>query len=397
MKKLIKYMQNTAVSYGQDPHTTYLNPKGREPQQRVSRTRQHHQHHAEKQSSHPSRHVHSLPSYSSGARGPFPIPHEIQKFQYASDNILQSVEVYIPQRSPKLGSLRGRSSNDDSDDSGHLDAPPAYTPMGTGTHTPTPKYWVIFIHGGYFRDPQVSSSSFHPALGQLCDPHNSDSHIRAVQEHVAGYASVNYRLSPHERFPQDDATDSYELRNAKWPEQLDDVLAALKWLQARYGFGERYLLVGHSVGATMALLTTFRAPENIPRPLATLGICGIYDFDDLHKKFGSDYEYLTKNAGLTTEHSWKEASPALHERNEYEKKWSQGKKRWCLLAQSKDDGLVDWGQVELMRDVFEKDGGEEVLVDVMEVKGRHNEIWEKGRELARVVALGVGEMMGLDQ
>ena len=57
------------------------------------------------------------------------------------------------------------------------------------------------------------------------------------------------------------------------------------------------------------------------------------------------------------------------------------------------------GQVELMQKVFEGEGkeGGEVLVDVMEVKGKHNEVWGKGGELARVIALGVGEMMGLDQ
>ena len=410
MKKIIRYMQDTALSYSQDAHNSaaYLNARGKEPQQRTSRTRQHHQHHAERRCSYPSAHSHSIPAYTSGARGPFPIPHEVQKFQYGSDNILQSVEVYIPQRSPNLGSLRERSSGEDSNDDSS--APPAYTardsppytptesPMGTGTHTPTPKYWVIYIHGGYFRDPKVDSSSFHPALGQLCNPHHQDSHVRAVQEHIAGYASINYRLSPHERYPQGEETDKYGRREAKWPEQMADVLAAIKWLQGKYGFGEQYLLVGHSVGATMALLACLQGGGKIETPLAVLGVCGIYDFDALHKTFGSDYEYLTKNAGMTEE-SWRQASPALRERKEYEENWSKGKKRWCLLAQSKTDGLVDWGQVELMQKVFEGEGSEgvEVLVDVMEVKGKHNEVWERGGELARCVAAGVGEIMGLDQ
>ena len=409
MKKMIRYMQDTALSYSTEAHSSaaYLNARGKEPQQRVSKTRTHHQHHAEKRSSLPSAHAHSLPAYTSGARGPYPIPHEVQKFQYGSENILQSVEVYVPQRSPHLGSLKERSSGEENDANAvgheHLSPPPAYTPrdtpMGTGTHTPTPKYWVVYIHGGYFRDPKVQNDSFHPALGQLTNPHHGDSHIRAVQEHIAGYASINYRLSPHERYPEDEKTDAYERRNAKWPEQLDDVLSALRWLQGKYGFGERYLLVGHSVGATMALLACLKGKESkIEPPLAILGVCGIYDFDALHKSFGSEYEYLTKNAGLTPE-SWKQASPALRERKEYEEKWSKGRKRWFLLAQSKTDGLVDWGQVEEMQKVFEGEGteGGEVLVDVVEVKGKHNEVWEKGKELARCVAMGVGEMMGLDQ
>ncbi|KAI9873280.1 MAG: hypothetical protein M1823_007959, partial [Watsoniomyces obsoletus] len=111
--------------------------------------------------------------------------------------------------------------------------------MGTGTHTPTAQYWIVYIHGGYFRDPKVQASSFHPALGQLIDPQNADEHIRSVQQHIQGYASINYRLSPHQGYPQGDDVSNYERREAKWPEQLDDVLSAIEWLQAKYGFGER--------------------------------------------------------------------------------------------------------------------------------------------------------------
>ena len=38
-----------------------------------------------------------------------------------------------------------------------------------------------------------------------------------------------------------------------------------------------------------------------------------------------------------------------------------------------------------------------IMCDLMEVEGRHNEVWEKGDELVRVIGVGVGEMMGMDQ
>jgi hypothetical protein len=51
----------------------------------------------------------------------------------------------------------------------------------------------------------------------------------------------------------------------------------------------------------------------------------------------------------------------------------------------------------VMSRVFQGDENGLILEDLMEIKGRHNEVWEKGGELARVVAAGVGEMMSLDQ
>jgi acetyl esterase/lipase len=444
MKKVIRYMEKTALSYSQNrENPSYgLEPKGREPQQRRSKTAQHHSYHAEKRSSIPSAHSHTLPAYTSGALGPNPIPREVQRFQYATENILQSVEVYLPTGSPHLGSLRSSeesgnvNSNGNQASNSHTAtatsvaerlkhdslAPPAYTPtperspIASGTHTPTPKYFVIYIHGGYLRDPKVSSSSFHPALGQLVNSHSPNQHIREVQPHIAGYASINYRLAKHPDYKQDDSVSKYERRDAKWPDMLDDVISGIEWLQRRYGFGERYLLVGHSIGATIALLACLKADKDFVKPLAVLGMCGIYDFPALHRYWGAEYEKMTNNAGIE-QAMYQDASPAHYSRGAFERDWvgkGQGKKkRWFVIAASKGDGRVEWGQVEGMQRVFEGESDSEkearksegnadedesnVLVDVVEVKGTHDEVWRKGEELARVVAVAVGEMMGLDQ
>ena len=267
------------------------------------------------------------------------MPSEIQRFQYAHDNILQSVEVYVPARSPHLGDLAERSSDSDTSRN-EKPARETQTPLGTGTHTPMAKYWIIYIHGGYFRDPKVDSTAFHPALGQLINPQHDDGNVRSVQEHVQGYASVNYRLSPHEAYPQGEEVEEYERREARWPEQLEDVLRGISWLQGRYGFGERYLLVGHSVGATMAMLIALKAGKGVGSgkervevvpPLAVLGVCGIYDFEKLHEKYGKDYEAMTRNAGMD-EGGWREASPALYERGEYEREWSKGEEEVVFVG-----------------------------------------------------------------
>ena len=199
----------------------------------------------------------------------------------------------------------------------------------------------------------------------------------------------------------------YERREAKWPQQLEDVLAALKHLQGKWGFGERYVLVGHSVGATLGLLAALKAEgEGVASPMCVVGLCGIYDFWRLHEVWrGSGYEGLTRNAGLMDGEGVVEGvSPGGVGRGEWEERWARGRKRWVVLGQGRGDGLVDFEQAEMMREVFDGEddqgserGSELIMCDLMEVEGRHNEVWEKGDELVRVIGVGVGEMMGLDQ
>ena len=195
----------------------------------------------------------------------------------------------------------------------------------------------------------------------------------------------------------------YEKRNAKWPEQLEDVISALRHLQSKWGFGERYVLVGHSVGATMAMLASLRCEERgVASPMAVVGVCGIYDFGKLHEVWrGSGYEGLTRNAGISEEGEG-EASPGRVGRGEWEGRWARGRKRWVVLGQGRGDRLVDFEQAVGMQGVLEGEDGSEggsglIMCDLMEVEGRHNEVWEKGDELVRVIGVGVGEMMGLDQ
>ena len=192
---------------------------------------------------------------------------------------------------------------------------------------------------------------------------------------------------------------AYERREAQWPEQLNDVMSALRHLQARWGFGERYLLVGHSVGATMALLAALKAgeEEGIEAPLGVVGVCGIYDWDQLHR-WSVGCESLTTSAGLD-EQRWREASPGRIESGVWEERWARGRKRSIVLGQGRGDELVDFEQAVGMQRVFDGEGREAGMIscDLMEVGGRHNEVWEKGDELVRVIGVGMGEMLGLDQ
>jgi acetyl esterase/lipase len=231
---------------------------------------------------------------------------------------------------------------------------------------------------------------------------------------IAGFASLNYRLSAHPDFPQDrDQTPSYELRNAKHPDHIDDVLTAIGVLQQKYGFGERYLLAGHSVGATMAFQVALSqhvpwnpaaaadAERKAMPPLAVLGVEGIYDFPLIVKTVPDDvrdqYVQPTQGALGKNESVWLAASPAQYSAGAYARCWGGGRHRLVVAAHSREDELVDWGQVRAIREVFwHRVDDDRIKFEVLELKGKHHEVWEKGQELARAIAEAVRRLKILE-
>ncbi|KAK6366310.1 Kynurenine formamidase [Exophiala oligosperma] len=437
MKKIIRYLQDQAVKASEQKYSgsSYLSPSTKEPQQRIRHhspteyrdARRHSNSHshsyahgtaammihdqpeaeatttttAERGLSAATTTVAGLDSGGAGEETQARINRNITRHQYGQDNILQSYDVFIP------------------DDDREEEQPG--------------RYWVLFIHGGYFRDTNVTSTSFLPALSKIMTPTSTSTSTPKRSRSIRGYASINYRLSPHPNEPQDpDVVSRYEMRDAKWPDHMNDVSAAISHLQTKYGFGDRYLLVGHSVGATMALLATLSpfspgtgstasGPNpSPPPPTVVLGVSGIYDFPALHSKFPG-YVALTRNAGISSAEDDERASPARYDLGRYRKEWASkvpGRKVGVVLAHSKDDGLVDWGQVEIMNRVLthadtdtddntdtttvsddkdEVDNGRQgttkrVEVKLLEIHGQHSQIWRDGAELVRAIHEGV-EMM----
>src|SRR5205814_2005033 len=125
-----------------------------------------------------------------------------------------------------------------------------------------------YIHGGAWRDPRVSHEAFTPSIDHILSTpptteHKDGSNNIKNTGAIAGFASIDYRLSPHPEFPQDRATTpASQYRGARHPDHLDDVRSALLYLQRRYGFGDKYVLVGHSAGGALAfqLLATSPSP-----------------------------------------------------------------------------------------------------------------------------------------
>ncbi|OBT73198.1 hypothetical protein VF21_08710 [Pseudogymnoascus sp. 05NY08] len=242
--------------------------------------------------------------------------------------------------------------------------------------------WIVFIHGGAWRDPLIDSTSFKLTIDIL-----SQTSTPATAP-IAGYASINYRLSPYPSHPSLPSVPGDASRAAKHPEHLDDVTTALLFLEEKYRIGGRYLLAGHSCGATLAfqLPETAGGGEELPKPLGILGSEGIYDIPSLVERNQHPfYREFVVSAFGEAESTWSSASPCLA---------PQGSKLWektpvLLISHSEEDEYVEKAQsTDMLERIREIKGGKGEVVYVP-AEGKHDEIHEKGEEMARIVGMGV--------
>lgn len=266
------------------------------------------------------------------------------------------------------------------------------------------------IHGGAWRDPTQTSIGFLTRAASILT--SSPAYASSALPRIAGFASIEYRLGPHPDHPQDrHATDPREFRAAKHPDHLVDVQGALAFLQKKYGFGDRYILVGHSCGATLAFQSVMGClrrggDEGIEKeekegempfpPTAILGTAGIYDLRLLCDTFRdvSAYREIIEGAFGKDETVWDAVSPAAVQGPSGVAGW---KGRLAVLAYSAEDGLVDPTQQEAMRQAlaaWEKGDSHTPRrrVELLSLTGHHDESWEKGDDLARAIAFTIEKL-----
>ena len=167
--------------------------------------------------------------------------------------------------------------------------------------------------------------------------------------HINGFASISYRLSAHPSFPQDlSSTPAEQVRQAEHPDHIIDVLMALKHLQNETELARRYVLVGHSCGATLAwqaVMAMSQAPCNnnnnspthwhrcyeiardVVPPLGVFGLCGIYNLpqlvnDNKFKHIPAYREFATGAFG-PEEDVWRDVSPAAESNRSKLEDWWQ--------------------------------------------------------------------------
>lgn len=200
---------------------------------------------------------------------------------------------------------------------------------------------------------------------------------------IAGIASVNYRLSPYPQHSSKPSSPDDSSRNAKHPDHVLDVSRALAYLEQQYSISSGYMLIGHSAGAMLALQIHEQCGDfKVPRPSYIIGSEGIYDLSELVRTHStiSVYKQFITGAFGPDEAVWTEASPTS----------ATERAAWIkadiiILSYSNDDELVDKSQIELMQDRIQQapDFNGKLYLD--EAKGAHDEIWEDGHEMVRLI------------
>ncbi|KAI9800079.1 MAG: hypothetical protein M1825_004261 [Sarcosagium campestre] len=250
--------------------------------------------------------------------------------------------------------------------------------------------WVIYIHGGAWRDPLITSASFLPTIRQLV---SKSSQSGRQPYRIVGYASLNYRLSPYPSHATSPSLADDPARNAQCPSHILDVQSGIRFLQAEWGFGSKYALVGHSCGATIAFQVLMQTWTDggipVQLPLAICGVEGIYDLVALletHKTIPA-YREIVEGAFGLEESVYETVSPLTWLKREgLHEKWSQG--RAVVIAHSKDDEMVEEDQALSMMTQLTNDGNsrDQRHDEFIWINGNHDEVWQQGTELARVIS-----------
>ncbi|KAH6611071.1 kynurenine formamidase, partial [Trichoderma cornu-damae] len=250
-------------------------------------------------------------------------------------------------------------------------------------------YWIIFVHGGAWRDPRNSLCDFVPSIKHML------SLAGLPKSALRGFASLDYRLSPHPLFPQDPAsTPAEELHDAEHPVHVRDVLSGLRLLDAEYGIGGNYVLVGHSAGGTLIHQVIMNGDASCgwgpsaPLPSALISISGIYDLRGLADRHGAAYEAFTTGAFGPDKQVWDAASPARFA-GSFAALWPNPR-RLVILANSAEDTLIDMPELDGMEAKLIRDGIAPVAIRDLTLE--HDQIWEDGTQVAALVATAVAKL-----
>jgi acetyl esterase/lipase len=272
--------------------------------------------------------------------------------------------------------------------------------------------WLVYIHGGAWRDPEIEAISFEHTVKHLVASH------APTLANIAGIASLNYRLSPYPDHKTQPSTPSDPERSARHPQHIRDVGHAIQYLQREYSV-KRWIGIGHSCGATMLcqLINGIGLmPELIPAPgpEALILISGLYNLPLLVRNhlppttpapIAKIYRDFMELAFGEDEAEWQKASPVTFKYNAQQ--WPEGK--LLILCHSYEDELVERTQRDVMCVALDREGWNTVMevgdeedqvkaegrrvVNVRDLKGGHDWIWEDGKQIAILAAEAVERLV----
>ncbi len=173
----------------------------------------------------------------------------------------------------------------------------------------------------------------------------------------------------------------------------------MDWLHRKGGMGGEWIVAGHSVGGTMAMMLGMeptKGGEGLwgkEAPMTGLrgvvSIEGIYDFvacRDAHPDFRDMYNAFTTGAfGLEEDGGWERGDILRCGRRVRE-----GVKT-VVVAHSREDELVEWEQAEGMMEVLGR--REKEKATLVESKGKHQEIVTKGVDIAKCVDVAIDVLL----
>ncbi|KAI9158711.1 Kynurenine formamidase [Paramyrothecium foliicola] len=247
--------------------------------------------------------------------------------------------------------------------------------------------WIIYIHGGAWRDPRKLHDGIVPTMKTLVGEG------QVSKSSVRGFISIDYRLSPHPQFPQDpSSTPASEFRGARHPDHIQDIRSALAFLKESHQLSSNYILVGHSAGATLSYQLLMGSSAlaganaiDVPLPVSVVGISGIYDMVALVKRFGEQYDAFVSAAFGPDQAIWAQAAPATFT-GSFKANWSGQ----SILAWSPQDSLIDEPEIDAMAAKLKEDGlSVTVLKDLTD---DHDVVWEEGSQVARLITMALAQL-----
>lgn len=148
---------------------------------------------------------------------------------------------------------------------------------------------------------------------------------------------------------------------------------------------EHYILTGHSAGGTLTMQVVMEQldkKEGLRMPLAVVPLAGVYDirlFRDTHIQ-DPLYQETAEGAFGKDETAWDAIGPVS---GDYRRNWPSG--GVIILASSPEDELVDWVQVEAMETRLKTIKDDKWKMEVLKLKGKHDQMWQEGFEVARAI------------
>ena len=286
-----------------------------------------------------------------------------------------------------------------------------------------------YVHGGAWRDPTQSSTCIEPTLTHLLSP----AHASTTLPHIAGIASLNYSLSPYPSHPEQPSDPADPARNAAHPQHIRDVARAVRFLQRAYGV-RRWIAAGHSCGATLLLQLaagiglegasdsasdgddspTSLQPSGGPEALVLTA--GIYNIPLLLANhappscpapISAIYTDIITGAFGPDKAAYRAASPVAGKYGRAA--WPNG--RLVVLAHSYEDELVERAQRDVMCVALDREGWAIVMeegddegvlgagsarrvLEVRDLKGSHDFVWEDGEQVARLLGDAIARLVG---